>query len=272
MTPADRERLIDDLVIVGGSLCSLAQSLTVEEWNTPSPAPGWDVRDQFAHLARFDGVAANALTEPQSFAQIRDALLAESDDVAEMVAQRDRSFAPASVLQNLVEEDQRLIAALRHADWDARVPWFGPPMSVPSCATARLMEKFAHGQDIADALGVPQPAMAGLRHIAHLGVRTFGVGFVARGLPVPTDPVRVVLSVPGDVDQIAGPPEALNTISGSQLDFCLVVTQRRHHLDTDLRAVGTTAHAWLETAQAFAGPPGAGREGSPVSESHRRRP
>ena len=86
MTPADRERLIDDLVIVGGSLCSLAQSLTVEEWNTPSPAPGWDVRDQFAHLARFDGVAANALTEPQSFAQIRDALLAESDDVAEMVA------------------------------------------------------------------------------------------------------------------------------------------------------------------------------------------
>jgi hypothetical protein len=40
------------------------------------------------------------------------------------------------------------------------------------------------------------------------------------------------------------------------------VTQRRHRDDLDLVAVGPDADRWLDVAQAFAGPPGEGREPS----------
>jgi hypothetical protein len=50
-----------------------------------------------------------------------------------------------------------------------------------------------------------------------------------------------------------------NVVEGDALDFCLLVTQRRHRADTGLRATSPVADAWLDLAQAFAGPPGPGR-------------
>ncbi len=48
-------------------------------------------------------------------------------------------------------------------------------------------------------------------------------------------------------------------MTGPALDFCLLVTQRRHRDDTEMRAEGDVADRWLDVAQAFAGPPGPGR-------------
>jgi uncharacterized protein (TIGR03084 family) len=48
-------------------------------------------------------------------------------------------------------------------------------------------------------------------------------------------------------------------VTGDALDFCLLVTQRRHLLDTNLRVEGDAAADWLGIAQAFAGAPGGGR-------------
>ena len=67
--------------------------------------------------------------------------------------------------------------------------------------------------------------------------------------------------------ELKGPRDELWTWGGSDvdrgtgtaLDFCLVVTQRRHLADTDLRVEGPTATAWMSIAQSFAGPPGEGR-------------
>jgi uncharacterized protein (TIGR03084 family) len=134
-------------------------------------------------------------------------------------------------------------------------------MSAASSVTARLMETWAHGQDIADALEVTRPATARLRHVAHLGVATMSFSFQAHGQPVPTAPVRVELTAPGEdgTTWTWGPPEASDLVRGDALDFCLLVTQRRHRLDTGVRATGPVATAWLEVAQAFAGPPGPGR-------------
>jgi uncharacterized protein (TIGR03084 family) len=121
------------------------------------------------------------------------------------------------------------------------------------------METWAHGQDIADALAVVRPPTARLRHVAHLGARAFANSFIAHGLPVPRDAVRVDLVGPSGEAWGFGPEGALNSVAGSALDFCLVVTQRRHRDDTRLTVVGSVADAWLDVAQAFAGPPGAGR-------------
>lgn len=46
-------------------------------------------------------------------------------------------------------------------------------MSAVSSVTARLMETWAHGQDIADVLGVDRQPTARLRHIAHLRAQAF---------------------------------------------------------------------------------------------------
>jgi uncharacterized protein (TIGR03084 family) len=133
-------------------------------------------------------------------------------------------------------------------------------MSTMSFVTARLMETWAHGQDIADALEMPRTATSRLRHIAHLGVRTRSNSYVVRGLAGPVTPVTVALTGPAGESWVWEESESPgDRIQGSALDFCLVVTQRRNVADTGLVVEGSTASQWMSIAQAFAGPPGPGR-------------
>ena len=126
-------------------------------------------------------------------------------------------------------------------------------------ATARLMETWAHGQDVADALGVDRPATARLRNVAHIGVRTRDFAYAIRGLTPPAEPFRVELTAPDGSAWTWGPDDAAQRVNGPALDFCLLVTQRRHRDELALRATGPDADTWLEIAQAFAGAPGPGR-------------
>jgi uncharacterized protein (TIGR03084 family) len=134
-------------------------------------------------------------------------------------------------------------------------------MSAASSVTARLMETWAHGQDVVDALGLTRPPTARLRHVAHLGVRTLGWSFRVHGRPEPTEPVRVELTAPQGGTWTWGPEDTADRVAGPAEDFCLLVTQRRHRGRTALSARGPVADAWLDLAQAFAGPPGRGRPG-----------
>lgn len=135
-------------------------------------------------------------------------------------------------------------------------------MSAASCVSARLMETWAHGQDIADALAIKYPQSLRLRHIAHLGVRTIRFSFLVHGVPVPDTPVRVDLQAPDGNRWTWGEPEWSESVTGPAVDFCYVVTQRRHVSDTDLEIHGRVAAQWLSMAQAFAGPPTFGRTAS----------
>jgi uncharacterized protein (TIGR03084 family) len=138
-------------------------------------------------------------------------------------------------------------------------------MSVASSATARLMETWAHGQDIADALGATREPTGRLRHIAHLGVSTRGFTFALRQRPVPGTPVRVELAAPGGGTWAWGPDGAPDRVTGPAVDFCLVVTQRRNLADTSLTVTGPAAAEWMAIAQAFAGLPTDGRP--PLTEA-----
>jgi uncharacterized protein (TIGR03084 family) len=133
-------------------------------------------------------------------------------------------------------------------------------MNALSFATARLMEYWAHGQDVADALGVRRQPTDRLRHICHLGVRTRGFSFANRGLPAPEGEVYVELAAPDGTTWTWGDPAAPDRVAGPAEDFALLVTQRRHRADVHLTVTGEAARAWLEVAQAFAGPPGPGRQ------------
>ena len=141
----------------------------------------------------------------------------------------------------------------------ARLPWFGPAMSAASSLTARLMETWAHTQDIADALGVTREPTDRLRHVAHLGVGARAFSYTINGKPPPAAPVRVTLIAPSGAVWTWGPADAADRISGPGLDFCLLVTQRRHRDDLALAIEGPAATEWMAIAQAFAGAAGTGR-------------
>ena len=247
-----------DLAAEQAALDAVVADLDDDAWSESTPSPRWTVADQIAHLAYFDRAAATAITDPARFAQLRDELFANFDGGDEGVDRLTlgpcRSMTPAELLAHWREGRQLLTDAAATLDDDTRVEWYGPSMGSKSFLTARLMECWAHGQDIVDTVEADRPPTDRLRHIAQLGVITRNWSYVNRGEEPPEGEVRVRLDAPSGDEWSWGPPDAASSVSGAAEDFCLVVTQRRHVDDTALQVDGDLAREWLERAQAFAGP------------------
>jgi uncharacterized protein (TIGR03084 family) len=255
----DLAELQHDLAEESAALDALVSDLDTQGWATPTPAEGWTIAHQVAHLAWTDEVAVLAATDDTGFAEVVRRALAEPE-LVDAAAEEGATDPPETLLARWRTGRQRLAEALRAVPPGTKVPWFGPPMSPPSMVTARLMETWAHGQDVADTLGVRREPTARLRHVAHLGVRTMPFSFVVNGLAEPGRPVRVELIGPGGESWTWGPEDAEDRVTGPALDFCLLVTQRRHPDDLAVVVAGEVARRWLPIAQAFAGPPGKGRK------------
>ncbi|PVC74396.1 TIGR03084 family metal-binding protein [Streptomyces sp. CS081A] len=258
--------LLDDLCDESDELDRLVSELREEEWKTSTPAPGWTITHQIAHLAWTDRAALLAATDADAFAAETEKALAAPDRFVDEGAEEGAALPPAVLLDRWRTDRVRLQEALRAAPPGARFPWYGPPMSAPALATARLMETWAHGQDVADALGVVRAPTARLRHVAWIGHRARDYAYLVRGEQPPAEPFRVELVSPGGELWTYGPEGAVQKVTGPALDFCLLVTQRVHRDDTALTAHGPDAAHWLTIAQAFAGPAGAGRQALATSE------
>jgi uncharacterized protein (TIGR03084 family) len=253
----DVRGILDDLTAEQAALDAVMSTLADDQWSLPTPSPGWTVTDQLGHLTYFDGTAALAIEDPDAFVAARDALIAAAlsgDGAAadDLTLGGFRTLAPADRLAAWRANRARLAAAGATLADDARVPWYGPSMSGKSFLTARLMECWAHGQDVVDTVGADRPATDRLRHIAQLGFITRGWSYANRGETPPEGTVRLELSSPTGESWTWGPDDADDVIRGTALDFCLVATQRRHVDDTGL-ACGELGRHWLLRAQTFAG-------------------
>lgn len=253
------EEVLTDLRAESDQLEDLVAPLPAEGWRTPTPAAGWDVAHQVAHLAWTDECALAAVTDPAVWHEVLADAVRDPDGFTDKAAAAGADASPEALLDRWRTGRSALAAALRAVPEGGRIAWFGPPMSATSMATARFMETWAHGRDVAAALGVELPPDDRVRHVVHLGVRTRGFSYAARGLEPPDSEVQVRLTLPGGGHVVHGPPDAPGTVTGSAYDFALVVTQRLHPADADLVATGDDAEEWLSLAQAFAGPPGPGR-------------
>ena len=253
------EELIDDLGAESAALREILGNLPESSWEAATPAQGWAIRDQISHIAYFDDATTLSMTDSDRFIFEAGHLMGRGPDFAADVAKEFRDIPASNLLRWFDEARARLILNYRSSDARRRVPWYGVEMSLMSSATARLMETWAHGVDVAEAVGAPIVATTRLRHIAHLGVSTMGFSFILHSLDTPTQQVRVDLEAPNGTRWSYGPEDTLDVVSGPALDFCLVVTQRRHLADTSLEVSGVTATTWMGIAQAFAGPPSNGR-------------
>lgn len=247
--------LLADLRFESDHLIQQLTGLTEQHWTLDTPSPGWDIRDQVTHLAFFDDATLTALRRPAEFRSDADALMAGGMDFPDRIAQQHRVLPLEAVLSWFNDSRTELLGALAERTPTARLPWFGPEMSTASCATARLMETWAHGRDIYDALGIAAPPSPGLRSIAHLGVSTFKFSHTLHRISVPEVAVYVELSSHEGQSWSWGPADAANRVHGTAEDFALVVTQRRHWTQTGLVVEGPVATQWLDIAQAFAGAP-----------------
>jgi uncharacterized protein (TIGR03084 family) len=256
---ADLRTLLDDLVAESAALDAVLEPLQPRQWRLPTPAAGWSIADQVSHLAYFDETTLLSIVDPERFRRDAEALVARGDDFPDLIAAEHRHRTDAELLAWFRAARRDLVNGYAAADPVQRLPWYGPDMGPASSITARLMETWAHGQDIADALGIERPATNRLRHIAHLGIRSLAYSHAVNDLSVPAEPIRVELSGPGGDQWSWGPAEARNRVTGTGLDFCLLVTQRRHRSDTELIVIGPAATQWIAIAQAFAGPAGPGR-------------
>ncbi len=251
--PSEWETLVDDLEAESRVVQSAIDAAEDEAWDRPSAAEGWTLRDCVVHLAETDESAtAGVLGEPLTRDGRREGVL-----TAGML--RGRTMTPDEIREWYRSSNARLVASLRALKGDERLTWVGRPMSARSYTTARLMEHWSHGLDILEAAGVPAVDTDRLRHIALLGHLTRDFAFRTHGLEPPSTPLYVELVAPSGAVWRFGPPDAPDRIYGSAGDFCRVVTQRIHPDDTSLRCEGPHAREFLSVAQAFAGPPGAGR-------------
>lgn len=257
---SDASSVIDDLGRESEELDRLVARLDKSQWALVTPAPGWTIAHQIAHLAWTDRGALLAVTDAEAFAAEVEKALASPGSWVDEAAREGAALPPDRLLAQWREGRAALDRALRAAPPGIRFPWYGPPMSTASMATGRLMETWAHGQDVADTLGVVRTPTDRLRHVARIGVRARDFAFGVRGLAAPGEEFRVELVAPsGNGMWTYGPQDAAQRVTGPALDFCLLVTQRANRADLALRAQGPDADRWLDIAQAFAGPPGAGR-------------
>jgi uncharacterized protein (TIGR03084 family) len=255
----DVSEILEDLIAEQQSLDDVVAHLTVEQWGMATPSPGWTVADQIAHLTYFDGTAGLAIENPQGFADKTEELVelmssGDESDVDDALLSHYRSISIEALLAQWRANRSALAKVASTLDNDTRVEWYGPSMGAKSFLTARLMEAWAHGQDIVDTIDTERTATDRLRHIAQLGYITRGWTYINRGMDVPDTPIRVELTSPSGDVWAFGPDDAAESIVGLAEDFCLVTTQRRHVDDTGLVVTGASARDWMEKAQLFAGP------------------
>lgn len=233
---------------------SIVSTLPEESWALPTPAQGWTIAHQIAHLTWTDGVTLATLRG--EFEPYR-----ETVDVTQLVdeaAELGAAQQPAQLLRTWMNQRRTLAEAFEKADPETRYEWFGPSMGLRAMMTARVMETWAHAQDVADALHVEHPDSAALKDVAFLGVITRDFAYSINGLNPPTQEFRIELTPPpacGDEGPwVWGDESATQGVRGSARDFCLAVTQRRELEQLSLHVYGDEAQQWMSIAQAFAGP------------------
>jgi uncharacterized protein (TIGR03084 family) len=253
--------LCADLTAECEALHALTTPLDADGWRTQTRFFNWSIYDEVAHLCYFDEVAVLAARNREAFRAEQstlDATRATGIEISEFTRRRYVRLDGPALAAFWRQRYTSLAELLGGLDPKTRLPWFGPDMSARSFVTARLMETWAHGQDVYDALGLARPATGRLRHIAHLGFLTFGWSFSNRGLTPPAATPYVELTGPAGERWVWGAPGGAEFVRGTALDFCLVVAQRRNVADTRLEVAGATAREWMRIAQCFAGPPATG--------------
>jgi enediyne biosynthesis protein E11 len=234
--------------------------LDASDWALQTPATGWTVADQIAHLSFIFTLAGTAASNPERFKAMTAAAANDFQGAVNGALNLYPRDDHEALLARWKSERTEAINALDALPRMEMVPWLVRPLPAFVLVSAGIMELFGHGQDIADTLGVRPVRTDGLQHLVLFATLTWDFGYQARGLPTPDVQFRYEITSPSGALWTYGPEDSPERIAGPAEDFCLLVTRRRHHADLDVTATGPEATRWLTIAQAYRGPAGDGRQ------------
>lgn len=249
-------------------LHGLVSELTDAELQQVTAFKSWTVNTVIQHLHVWNQAALMSLKADGSFGSYFDALskqLAAGGTMSSFESSWISGLSGRALVQKWKEGFLETAHRFADADPAARVKWAGPDMSVRSSLTARLMETWAHGQEVFDVLGVVRKNADRIRNIVVLGNNTYDWTFRVRGETPPAPKPHLILTAPSGSLWLYNDPSTTEVIEGTAEEFCQVVTQVRNIADTGLKVTGANAGNWMSKAQCFAGaaepppPPGTRR-------------
>lgn len=249
-------QLAQDFADESLALHGIVASLTDAELEQKTAFKDWTIATVLRHLHIWNQAAAMSLRGDGSFDTYYKAMSEKMATGAKLPA------FEIEWLKGLT--GQKLVAAWKDgiaetaalfavSDPAARVKWAGPDMSARSSMTARLMETWAHGQEVYDQLGLVRRNADRIRNIVVLGNNTYGWTFKVRGEEPPAPRPYLKLTAPSGEIWTYNDPSAEEIIEGDADEFCQVVTQVRNIADTKLKVTGPNAKNWMSKAQCFAG-------------------
>ena len=248
--------VVTDLAAESQQLDDWVRSLPPSDWRIVTTDEGWTVGHQIGHLAWTDETSLAAVTDRERFGELLQEGASDPEKFVDAAAAQWASEPTDELLRRWRSGRAALADALLQVPEGEKVPWFGPPMSSTSMASARMMETWAHARDVSTALGIEAPRDRRARHVAHMGVRVRDYAYLVRDMEPPGEQFRVELTGPDEAQWTWGPPDARQRVTGDGYDFALMATRRLHPDDANVQAVGHDAKVWLTIVQAFAGPPG----------------
>jgi uncharacterized protein (TIGR03084 family) len=254
--------VIADLVADAEDIDRMVAGLTESQWTLPTPAEGWTVAHQVGHLAFVFRIAGLAAGNPEAFNALTQRIGAgfgAFDKAVNAALEEYLVLSREALLARWRAERDAGVAALAAVPDGTLVPWLVRPIPASVLCAAGMTELFAHGQDIADALGVERQHTDRIKRIVGFVVHTWEFGYQSNDLTPPAEQFRFEVTAPSGAQWVFGPAGATQSIRGSAVDLCLLAARRRHHIDLGLVATGADAQAWLELAQAYRGPAGKGR-------------
>lgn len=224
----------------------------------PTQFKGWAANDVLQHLAYWNLMADKQLIDEGGLLAVLGVIRKHPRGLRGHESDHFEGLLGHRLLEHWRVGFEAVAERFSQADPRQRLKWSGPDMSARSSMTARLMETWAHGMALYDALGVVRQDHDRIQNIVILGVNTYGWTFRNRGLEVPMPMPWVRLTAPSGEVWTYGQPQdadAAGQVSGSATAFCQVVTQTRNWQDVNLEVQGPNATAWMRQAQCFAGPP-----------------
>lgn len=240
--------ILSDLVAEQQFLDQFLQKITLKDWDRPTPAKGWSIRDTISHLADSAELAADALNGGSKVEVYRTA--PNLDVLRQEAVKKGRKMRPQDVIEWWRGGRAKVVEPLSHMNGEDRIAWIAGSMSARTFATMRLMENWAHGLDIYGAMKAQIEDTARIRHICFLGWKTLPYAFKAADMDY--SPVRVEVIGPAYAKWVFGPADTDQIIKGPAGEFARLAVRRIKRRDAkNLKAAGEVADTALEVVRAY---------------------
>jgi uncharacterized protein (TIGR03084 family) len=237
------------------ALYSLLEGADETAFDEPTQFKNWTINAVLQHLYFWNEMAGLQLTDEDELVARMTGVMKHSGGMRGFEAEHFEGLSGRALLEAWQADAQATANVFSDADPKARLKWAGPDMSARSSITARLMETWAHGQEVYDHLGVVRVNEDRVQNIVVLGVNTYGWTYRTRKESPPGPMPFLKLTAPSGAIWTYGEDSTEERIEGAADAFCQVVTQTRNIADTDLKVTGPGATDWMSKAQCFAGAP-----------------